>query len=146
VAGPEAAGLMSARTKARKRALDVLYESELRADSSLGSTLAGRIDDAEPPLNPYTVQLVEGVVQHREEIDRLLAEHAVGWTLDRMPAIDRNLLRLAVFEICYLDDVPDPVAVSEAVTLATSLSTEQSPTFVNGLLARIVREKPHLTV
>ena len=137
---------MSARTKARKRALDVLYESELRADSSLGSTLAGRIDDAEPPLNPYTVQLVEGVVQHREEIDRLLAEHAVGWTLDRMPAIDRNLLRLAVFEICYLDDVPDPVAVSEAVTLATSLSTEQSPTFVNGLLARIVREKPHLTV
>ena len=137
---------MSARSKARKRALDVLYESELRADSSLGSTLAGRIDDAEPPLNPYTVQLVEGVVQHREEIDRLLAEHAVGWTLDRMPAIDRNLLRLAVFEICYLDDVPDPVAVSEAVTLATSLSTEQSPTFVNGLLARIVREKPHLTV
>ncbi|HZG97988.1 MAG TPA: transcription antitermination factor NusB [Nocardioidaceae bacterium] len=137
---------MSARTKARKRALDVLYESELRADSSLGSTLAGRIDDAEPPLNPYTVRLVEGVVQHREEIDRLLAEHAVGWTLDRMPAIDRNLLRLAVFEICYLDDVPDPVAVSEAVTLATSLSTEQSPTFVNGLLARIVREKPHLTV
>ena len=137
---------MSARTKARKRALDVLYESELRADSSLGSTLAGRIHDAEPPLNPYTVRLVEGVVQHREEIDRLLAEHAVGWTLDRMPAIDRNLLRLAVFEICYLDDVPDPVAVSEAVTLATSLSTEQSPTFVNGLLARIVREKPHLTV
>ena len=137
---------MSARSKARKRALDVLYESELRADSSLGSTLAGRIDDAEPPLNPYTVRLVEGVVQHREEIDRLLAEHAVGWTLDRMPAIDRNLLRLAVFEICYLDDVPDPVAVSEAVTLATSLSTEQSPTFVNGLLARIVREKPHLTV
>jgi N utilization substance protein B len=146
VADAGAAGLMSARTKARKRALDVLYESELRADSSLGSTLAGRIDDAEPPLNPYTVRLVEGVVQHREEIDRLLAEHAVGWTLDRMPAIDRNLLRLAVFEICYLDDVPDPVAVSEAVTLATSLSTEQSPTFVNGLLARIVREKPHLTV
>jgi N utilization substance protein B len=146
VADAGAAGLMSARTKARKRALDVLYESELRADSSLGSTLAGRIHDAEPPLNPYTVQLVEGVVQHREEIDRLLAEHAVGWTLDRMPAIDRNVLRLAVFEICYLDDVPDPVAVSEAVTLATSLSTEQSPTFVNGLLARIVREKPHLTV
>lgn len=137
---------MSARTKARKRALDVLYESELRADSSLGSTLAGRIDDGDPPLSPYTVQLVEGVVQHREEIDALLTEYAVGWTLDRMPAIDRNLLRLAVFEICYLDDVPDLVAISEAVTLATSLSTEQSPAFVNGLLARIVKEKPHLTV
>ena len=137
---------MSARTKARKRALDVLYESELRADSSLGSTLAGRIDDGHPPLNPYTVQLVEGVVQHRELIDSLLAEHAVGWTLDRMPAIDRNLLRLAVYEICYVDDVPDVVALSEAVALATSLSTDQSPTFVNGLLARIVAEKPHLTV
>ncbi len=137
---------MSARTKARKRALDVLYESELRADSSLGSTLAGRIDDGDPPLNPYTVRLVEGVVQHREEIDRLLTEHAVGWTLDRMPAVDRNLLRLAVFEICYVEDVPDVVAVSEAVSLATSLSTDQSPTFVNGLLARIVTQKPHLTV
>ncbi len=137
---------MSARTKARKRALDVLYESELRADSALGSTLASRIDDGDPPLNPYTVQLVEGVVQHQEEIDRVLSEHAVGWTLDRMPAVDRNLLRLAVFEICYVEEVPDLVALSEAVALATSLSTDQSPTFVNGLLARIVTEKPHLTV
>jgi N utilization substance protein B len=89
---------------------------------------------------------VEGVVEHQQEIDRLLTEYAVGWTLDRMPAVDRNLLRLAVFEILCLDDVPDVVAVSEAVALATSLSTEQSPTFVNGLLARIVTEKAHLTV
>lgn len=137
---------MSARTKARKRALDVLYESELRADCKLGSTLAARSESAEPPLNPYTVQLVEGVVEHQQEIDRLLSEHAVGWTLDRMPAVDRNLLRLAVFEVLHVDDVPDVVAVSEAVALATSLSTDQSPTFVNGLLARIVTEKPHLTV
>lgn len=137
---------MSARTKARKRALDVLYESEMRADSELGSTLAARSQAAEPPLNPYTVRLVEGVVEHQQEIDGLLTEHAVGWTLDRMPAVDRNLLRLAVFEIMHVPDVPDVVAVSEAVSLATSLSTEQSPTFVNGLLARIVTEKPHLTV
>jgi N utilization substance protein B len=137
---------MSARTKARKRALDVLFESELRADTELGSTLTARSDAAEPALNPYTVRLVEGVVEHQQEIDRLLTEYAVGWTLDRMPAVDRNLLRLAVFEILCLDDVPDVVAVSEAVALATSLSTEQSPTFVNGLLARIVTEKAHLTV
>ncbi len=137
---------MSARTKARKRALDVLYESELRGDTQLGSTLADRIEVDEPPLNPYTVTLVEGVVAHLDSIDRLLAVHAVGWTLERMPAIDRNLLRLAVFEICHVDEVPDAVAVSEAVALATSLSTEQSPGFVNGLLARIVQEKPHLTV
>lgn len=137
---------MSARTKARKRALDVLYESELRGDTKLGSTLAARIETGDPPLNPYTVMLVEGVVAHQEGIDRVLGEHAVGWTLDRMPAVDRNLLRLAVFEICHVDEVPDAVAVSEAVGLATQLSTDQSPAFVNGLLARIVEVKPHLTV
>jgi N utilization substance protein B len=136
---------MAARTKARKRALDVLYESDLRGDTELGATLAERVMAGEPPLNPYTVTLVEGVVTHQEDIDRLLSDYAVGWTLERMPAIDRNLLRLAVFEICHVDEVPDAVAVSEAVGLATSLSTDQSAAFVNGLLARIVEEKPHLT-
>ena len=138
----------STRSKARKRALDICFESELRG-LRLDGTLAQRTDERAAEgttLNPYTARLVQGVLAHQAEIDALLEDYAVGWTLDRMPAIDRNLLRLAVFEICYVEDVPDLVAVSEAVTLATSLSTEQSPGFINGLLARIVTEKPHLTV
>lgn len=135
---------MAARTKARKRALDVLYECELRG-VPLGETLPGRISDGEPPVNAYTVTLVEGVAEHQERIDTLLAEHAVGWTLARMPAVDRNLLRIGAYEVLYADDVPDPVAVSEAVALARDLSTDESPSFVNGLLARIVELKPSLS-
>ena len=134
---------MGARTKARKRALDILFASDLRG-GPLDSTLADRRDDADTPLNPYTTTLVQGVAEHRERIDELLATHAVGWSLDRMPLVDRNLLRLAVYELLYADDVPDAVAVSEAVHLAAQLSTEESPAFVNGLLARLVELKPTL--
>jgi N utilization substance protein B len=134
---------MGARSKARKRALDVLFESELRG-APLGSTLDDRRDDPDLPLNPYTITLVEGVAEHRERIDELLETYAEGWSLDRMPAVDRNLLRLAVYEIWYGDDVPDTVAISEAVRLASELSTEESPAFVNGLLARLVELKPTL--
>lgn len=134
---------MAARTKARKRALDVLYECELRG-VELGETLAGRIAEGDPPVNEYTVTLVEGVAGHRERLDALLSEHAVGWTLERMPTIDRNLLRIGAYEIIYADDVPDAVAVSEAVALARDLSTDESPGFVNGLLARLVELKPSL--
>ena len=134
---------MGARTKARKRALDILFESDLRG-AALDSALPESRDDAGTPLNPYTTTLVHGVVEHRERIDELLATHAVGWSLDRMPLVDRNLLRLAVFELLYADDVPDAVAVSEAVHLASQLSTEESPAFVNGLLARLVELKPTL--
>ena len=134
---------MGARTKARKRALDILFESDLRG-APLDSTLPGRSGDDAAPLNPYTTTLVQGVAEHRERIDELIATHAVGWSLERMPLVDRNLLRLAVFELLYADDVPDAVAVSEAVHLASQLSTEESPAFVNGLLARLVELKPTL--
>ena len=134
---------MGARTKARKRALDVLFESELRG-APVGGTLADRRDDPDTALNPYTITLVEGVAEHRERIDELLETYAEGWSLERMPAVDRNLLRLAVYEIWYADDVPDSVAISEAVQLASQLSTEESPAFVNGLLARLVQLKPTL--
>ncbi|MDQ3629441.1 MAG: transcription antitermination factor NusB [Actinomycetota bacterium] len=136
---------MSARTKARKRALDVLFESELRG-VELGATLPQRLADGDPPVNPYTVTLVEGVHGHQARIDELLSTYSVGWSLDRMPTIDRNLLRIAVFEILYADDVPDAVAISEAVGLAGELSTEESSSFVNGLLARLVEVKPGLAV
>lgn len=134
---------MSARSKARKRALDVLYEAELRGTSAL-ATLAERLEQAEPPVAEYTVELVEGVTAHQERIDELLSTYSVGWTLDRMPTVDRNLLRLGAFELLWQDDVPDAVAISEAVALARQLSTDDSPSFVNGLLARILELKPTL--
>jgi len=127
---------MGARTKYRKRALDILFESESRGLSADG-TLADRLEVNDPPVNPYTVSLVEGVAAHIGEIDALLEEYSVGWSLDRMPAVDRNLLRIAVYEIQYLDDVPDAVAISEAVELAKDLSTDESPRFVNGLLSKV---------
>lgn len=132
---------MGARTKARKRALDVLFESELRG-LPLGSTLGDHGQGT--PLNPYTVTLVEGVVTHQERIDALLSAHSVGWSLDRMPTVDRNLLRLAVYELWYEDAVPDSVVIAEAVALAGSLSTDESPAFLNGVLARLAERKPTL--
>lgn len=129
---------MGARTKYRKRALDILYESETR-ELTLDGTLAERVERNEPPINEYTVLLVEGVTAHGDAIDALLAEHSQGWTLDRMPAVDRNLLRIATFEILHCADVPDGVAISEAVELATELSTDESPRFINGLLTQIAK-------
>lgn len=134
---------MSARTKARKRALDVLFASELRQESAI-EALDRAIADGEAPTNAYTDELVRGVVAHQARIDELLADYAQGWTLGRMPAVDRNLLRLGVFEVLWVDDVPDAVAVSEATTLAADLSTDESPSFVNGVLGAIQRDKANL--
>ena len=136
---------MSARSKARKRALDVLYESEVRG-LPVGGTLADRVADNDPPVNEFTVALVEGVAKHIEVIDDLLETHSVGWSLDRMPAVDRNILRIGTYELLFDDQVPDVVAVSEAVALARDLSTDESPAFVNGLLARLLQLKPTLGV
>lgn len=134
---------MPARSRARKRAVDVLYEAELRSIAP-DVVLAERVAAADPPVPEYAVALVEGVVRHAERIDELLGEHSVGWTLARMPPVDRNVLRLGVYELLYADDVPDPVAVSEAVYLARNLSTDESPTFVNGLLGKLLDIKPTL--
>lgn len=134
---------MPARSKARKRALDILYEADLRGRDPL-TTLAERSSAADPPVPPYSAALVEGVVSQRARIDELLATYSVGWSLDRMPPVDRNILRLGVYELLWADDVPDAVVLSEAVDLARQLSTDDSPTFVNGLLARILELKPTL--
>jgi transcription antitermination protein NusB len=127
---------MGARSKARKRALDLLYAAELRGEGA-GDALDRAIAEGESPTNDYTVTLVRGVVEHSLRIDELLATYSEGWTLDRMPAVDRNLSRIAVYEIVFRDDIDDAVAVSEAVELAEELSTDNSPRFLNGLLARI---------
>lgn len=135
---------MAARSKARKRALDVLYEADVRGADPV-DILRDRLAQADPPVPEYAVTLVQGVTARRTRIDELVATYAVGWTLDRMPAVDRNLLRLGVYELLWADDVPDGVAVSEAVGLARDLSTDESPRFVNGLLSRLLELKPSLT-
>ncbi|ABL81923.1 MULTISPECIES: transcription antitermination factor NusB [unclassified Nocardioides] len=134
---------MSARSKARKRALDVLFASDVRGEDAVAA-LDRAIAEGEGPTNDYTATLVRGVVEHQARIDELLSSYSHGWALDRMPAVDRNVLRLGVWELLYADDVPDAVAVSEAMALVTDLSTDESPQFVNGILGSIVRNKPSL--
>lgn len=131
---------MAARTKARKRAVDVLYAADLRSADRL-ELLAAEVEVGQPPVNEYTVQLVEGVAEHTAEIDRLIDEHAANWSLERLPDVDRAILRMAVFELLWEDDVPDPVVIDEAVTLARTLSTDDSPAFVNGVLGAIADTK-----
>ena len=108
--------------------------------------LDAKAESTEPVSNPYTTEIVWGVIEHADRIDDLLSTYAQGWALDRMPAIDRNLLRIGTFELLWADDVPDAVVISEAVTLAKSLSTDDSPTFINGLLGRILEIKPKLAL
>ncbi|MGH3870714.1 MAG: transcription antitermination factor NusB [Pseudonocardiaceae bacterium] len=128
---------MGARSKARKRAVDILFESDLRGLDPL-ALLAERVGaPGLPPVSEYTVLLVQGVVAHQEDIDRMLAEHARGWTVARMPAVDRAVLRLGVFELLFSDEVDDAVAIDEAIELARSLSTDESPRFVNGVLGAL---------
>ena len=135
---------MGARTKARKRALDVLFEADQRSVSPqrVYQRVAG---EASSPINPYTEQLVNGVVAQVDRIDELIATYAEGWSLDRMPAVDRNLLRIGIYEILFVEDVPATVAIDEAVGLAGELSTDESPAFINGLLGKIASLKPRLS-
>ena len=135
---------MPARSKARKRALDLLFASELRGEDPVVA-LDRAVAEGEGPTNDYTGFLVRGVVEHRERIDQLLSEYSQGWTLARMPAVDRNVLRIGTFEVRWVDDVPDPVAVTEAVALVRDLSTDESPGFVNGVLGALLRNKESLT-
>ena len=135
---------MSARSKARKRALDVLYAADARGADPL-DVLSERVDSEEAaPLGEYAEILIRGYADHAARIDDLLSEHAEGWTLDRMPAVDRAILRIAVYELVYSPDVPAAVAVDEAVELAKSLSTDNSPRFINGVLGQILLIAPQL--
>ena len=131
---------MPARSKARKRALDLLYASEMRRENPV-EALDRAVADGEGPTNDYTATLVRGVVEHQAAIDDLLRDASEGWSLERMPAVDRNVLRLGVYELLYADDVPDGVAVTEAMNLVRDLSTDESPAFVNGVLGTILRTR-----
>ncbi len=134
---------MSARGKARNRALDVLFEAEQRSLSAF-DVLRSRREQTDQIVNPYTLEIVEGVVSHQAAIDEFLETYSQGWTLERMPSVDRIILRIGTWELLYNEDVPDGVAVSEAVALAKTLSTDESPTFINGLLGRLQQLKPSL--
>ncbi|MEV6551965.1 transcription antitermination factor NusB [Streptomyces sp. NPDC051597] len=139
---------MAARNKARKRAFQILFEADQRGES-VQTVLAdwvrhSRSDDRQPPVNEYTMQLVEGYAQYVARIDDLISTYSVDWTLDRMPVVDRNIIRLGTYELVWEDETPDAVAIDEAVQLAKEFSTDDSPAFVNGLLARFKDLKPSL--
>ncbi len=135
---------MSARTKSRKRALDVLFSADVRGDSLEQALEAEALRAAARPERasswPYARQIVQGVIDHIDEIDFLLTRHSTSWPLDRMPAVDRGILRIAVWESRFNDEVPVGVAIDEAVELAKELSTDDSPGFVNGLLNAVVKD------
>ncbi len=134
---------MPARSRARKRALDLLFEAEQRGVDPV-SLVGERLVSGLTPVPEFAVALVEGVQAHRERIDEVLSTYAQGWSLERMPAVDRTILRMGAYELLYDDEVPDAVALDEAVTLAKELSTDESPSFVNGLLGRLQQLKPTL--
>jgi transcription antitermination protein NusB len=134
------------RHHARKRAVDLLFEAEARGLSPVEVVnVRTALAEAKPdvaPLNPYTQTAARGVGEHIAHIDDLISSHLQGWTLDRLPAVDRAILRVAVWELLYAEDVPEPVAVDEAVQLAKELSTDDSPGFVNGVLGQIMLVTP----
>ena len=136
------------RHQARKRAVDLLFEAEARgltpAEVADGRNALAEQQAGVTPLNPYTVTVARGVTQHAAHIDDLISAHLQGWTLDRLPAVDRAILRVAVWELLHADDVPEPVAVDEAVELAKKLSTDESPGFVNGVLGQIMLVTPQI--
>ena len=131
---------MSARRKARKRALDFLYEADIRNGNAID--LLGTRGESDLSQSDYVMELLVGVSNNKEKIDELITTYAQGWDMDRMPAIDRNILRIALFEILFKSDLDDQVAASEAVEISSELSTEDSAKYINGVLGRIIVLKP----
>ncbi|MDP1721200.1 MAG: transcription antitermination factor NusB [Candidatus Nanopelagicaceae bacterium] len=140
---------MTARSKARKQALDILFESDIR-NSSPVELLSTRLHDIEGPdgrpVREYAQELVNGVVDHRRKIDELISTYAQGWDMDRLPVVDRNVLRIAIYELLWCEDIPDAVAIDEALTLAKLLSTDESAGYIHGVLGRISSIKTDLSL
>jgi len=136
---------MSARTRARKRVLDILYEAEMRSTSAQ-DVLARTEADSTDKLNEYVPFLVAGILEKKEIVDQTIETYSQEWSLDRMPMVDRELARIGVFEILFQDEVPDAVVINEIVELASSLSTDDSPAFLNGLLGKISSIKHRISI
>ena len=131
---------MSARSKARKQALDILYESDIRNSDAVATLESREVVEEGPdarPIRDFTRELIAGVSANRRKIDELIATYAQGWDMDRLAAVDRNILRLGIYEIIWSDDLADGIAIDEAITLAKDLSTDDSATFIHGLLGKI---------
>ncbi len=131
---------MSARSKARKQALDILYESDIRSSDSLAILESREVTEEGPdarPIRDFTRELISGVASHKRKIDELIATYAQGWDMDRLAAVDRNILRLGIYEIIWSDELADGIAIDEAISLAKDLSTDDSATFIHGLLGKI---------
>ena len=140
---------MAARSKARKAALDLLFESDLRGSSTV-DLLAGRLESSHtldtPQLREYTTTLVEGVIAHKRKIDELISTYAQGWDLDRLPIVDRNVMRIGIYELLWGEGIDDAVAIDQALELVRLLSTDESANYVHGLLARIASIKGDLAL
>ena len=136
---------MSTRSKARKAALDFLYESDIRNRPAL-EILQARVTELDYPVRDLTRDLVTGVSENKERIDEIISMRAKGWDLDRMPVLDRNILRLGTFEILWSDTVPVGVAIDESVELAKTLSTEDSPSYINGVLSAVAEIKGEISI
>lgn len=131
---------MSARSKARKQALDILYESDIRGADAASILELRDIPEDGPdarPIREFTRELIAGVATHKRKIDELITTYAQGWDMDRMAAVDRNILRLGIYEIVWSDELADGIAIDEAINLAKDLSTDDSATFIHGLLGKI---------
>jgi N utilization substance protein B len=140
---------VSARSKARKQSLDLLYEADIRGTVALDILQTRDVEEDGPdarPIREYSKELIIGIADHRRKIDELIATYAQGWDMDRLPAVDRNILRLAIFELLWGVDLTDSIVIDEALTLAKELSTDESASYIHGVLGRISSIKSELTL
>jgi N utilization substance protein B len=140
---------VSARSKARKQALDLLYETDIRGTNLVETLISRDVPDDGPdarPIRDYTKELVNGVSVNRRKIDELITTYAQGWDMDRLPAVDRNILRLGIYEILWSSDVPTSVAIDESLTLAKELSSDDSSKYIHGVLGRIASLKDTISI
>ena len=140
---------MSARSKARKQCLDLLYEGDIRSLAPADLLALRDVEDDGPdarPVREYTKELILGIAEHRRRIDELISTYAQGWDMDRLPAVDRNILRLGIYEILWRKDLDDAVAINEALNLAKELSTDDSATYIHGVLGRIASIRDNLAI
>jgi N utilization substance protein B len=140
---------VSARSKARKQALDILFESDIRGSVALDILVSRDVIEEEPdarPIREYTREIINGVSDHRRKIDELIATYAQGWDMDRLPAVDRSILRIGIYEIIWANSLPDAVAIDEALTLAKELSTDESAGYIHGVLGKIASIKESISL
>ena len=140
---------MSARSKARKQALDILFESDIRGSVALDILVSRDVIEEGPdarPIREYTREIINGVSEHRRKIDELIATYAQGWDMDRLPAVDRSILRIGIYEIIWASELPDAVAIDEALTLAKEISTDESAGYIHGVLGKIASIKESISL